>query len=65
MQKIAYLTIDDAPTEDFIRKVNYLKSVNVPAIFFCRGDRLEQRPDDLIYAIQQGFIIGQPESGVH
>ncbi len=58
MTKTAYLTIDDAPSKDFKRKVNYLASKGIPAIFFCRGDFLEKRSKAAIYAIKKGFIIG-------
>lgn len=54
----AYLTIDDSPSSDFLGKVNFLSSISVPAIFFCRGDLIEGRRDELIEAIQRGFIIG-------
>jgi len=58
MMQVGYLTIDDAPTEDFLNKVNLLSSKKIPAIFFCRGNRLEKRPDDAIYAIKKGYILG-------
>ncbi len=58
MKKIAYLTIDDAPSKDFRRKVDYLSSKKIPAIFFCIGELLEKRPKVVIYAIKKGFIIG-------
>ena len=56
--KTAYLTIDDAPSKDFKRKVDYLFSKNVPAIFFCIGELMRKRPKVIIYAIKKGFIIG-------
>ena len=58
MVKIAYLTIDDAPSSDFKRKVDYLYKQKIPAIFFCIGKLLDKRPKDIIYAIKKGFIIG-------
>jgi len=58
VKKVAYLTIDDGPSKDFKEKVDFLLSKNIPAIFFCRGDFSEQRPDAVIYAIKKGFIIG-------
>ncbi|NHJ48003.1 MAG: polysaccharide deacetylase family protein [Asgard group archaeon] len=58
VRKVGYLTIDDSPTDDFLRKVDYLVSKNIPAIFFCRGDYLENRKDDAITAIKKGFVIG-------
>jgi len=58
LQKIAYLTIDDAPSKDFRQKVDFLLSKNIPAIWFCRGDLLQgTRESDLIYAIGKGFVI--------
>jgi len=56
--KIAYLTIDDSPSSDFRRKVNYLSSKKIPAIFFCIGKLLEKRKRVVIHAIKKGFIIG-------
>lgn len=56
--KRAYLTIDNSPSSDMRRKVEVLSARGIPAVFFCRGDLLEQRPDDAIYAIKKGFIIG-------
>ena len=57
-QKIAYLTIDDAPSEDFRNKVDFLLEENIPAIFFCEGQKLSKFESDIIYAIKKGFIIG-------
>jgi peptidoglycan-N-acetylglucosamine deacetylase len=56
--RIAYLTIDDSPSKDFKKKVDYLLKKNIPAIFFCRGDLIEKREKEIIYAIKKGFIIG-------
>ncbi len=56
--KIAYLTIDDAPSPNMRAKVDFLTQNNIPAIFFCIGEFMEQRPEQVIYAIQKGFIIG-------
>ncbi|MEJ6951624.1 polysaccharide deacetylase family protein [Natronospora cellulosivora (SeqCode)] len=55
--KIAYLTIDDAPSVDFKNKVDYLISKKIPAIFFCEGQKLKKYEEDLIYAIQNNFLI--------
>jgi len=57
-RKIVYLTIDDSPSSDFKRKVNYLYSKKIPAIFFCRGDYMKKREKWVIYAIKKGFVIG-------
>lgn len=56
-QKIAYLTIDDSPTAGFRDKMLYLKEKAIPAVFFCIGQLMEQRPDELIESIHKGFII--------
>jgi peptidoglycan-N-acetylglucosamine deacetylase len=56
--KIVYLTIDDAPTEHFTQKVDFLHQHHIPAVFFCRGDFLELRPQETIDAIHKGFTIG-------
>jgi peptidoglycan/xylan/chitin deacetylase (PgdA/CDA1 family) len=56
--KEAYLTIDDAPSEDFKRKVAYLSFKRIPAIFFCIGKLMERRPKQVIYAIRNNFVIG-------
>jgi peptidoglycan/xylan/chitin deacetylase (PgdA/CDA1 family) len=58
VRKVGYLTIDDAPSKDFLNKVDYLVSKEIRAIFFCRGDLLEENPKDVIYAIKKGFVLG-------
>ncbi|MEK6757877.1 MAG: polysaccharide deacetylase family protein [Nanoarchaeota archaeon] len=58
MKKIAYLTIDDAPSKDFRKKIDYLSLKNIPAIIFCEGGCIKKRPKEVIYAIRKGFIIG-------
>lgn len=56
--KLAYFTVDDGPSPDMGEKVDLLKSKSIPAVWFCRGDYLEQRPQNALYAIQQGFVLG-------
>ena len=56
--KKVYLTIDDCPSSDFKRKVDFLLSKKIPAIFFCIGKLIKNRKKDVIYAIKKGFIIG-------
>jgi peptidoglycan-N-acetylglucosamine deacetylase len=56
--KIAYLTIDDAPSTTMKWKVDYLFQKGIPAVWFCQGNYLEQRPDFALHAIQKGFLIG-------
>jgi len=52
------LTIDDGPSSDFLRKVKFLDSMGIPAVFFCRGDFLERRAKAAILAVKKGLIIG-------
>lgn len=56
--KVAYLTIDDAPAEEFRAKVDYLDSKGIKVIWFCQGVQLERNPDDAVYAIRKGHMIG-------
>jgi peptidoglycan/xylan/chitin deacetylase (PgdA/CDA1 family) len=56
--KKAYLTIDDAPSNDFRNKVDFLAERGIPALFFCNGGQIPQHENDVIYAIRKGYIIG-------
>lgn len=56
--KSIYLTIDDAPSDYFRKKVDFLKENKIQAIFFCLGKLLSKKEEEIIYAIQKGFIIG-------
>jgi len=56
--KKAYLTIDDAPSEFTKDKVDFLLKNNIHAIFFCIGKNLEKNPEPIIYAIKNGFFLG-------
>ncbi len=58
MTKEVYLTIDDAPSTDFIKKIDFLKKNNIPAIVFCIGNLIESKILEIVYAIKKGFIIG-------
>ncbi len=62
-RKKVYLTIDDAPTRDFKKKVEYLAERDIPALIFCLGEELLKFLDDAIYAIQKGFVLGN--HGMH
>lgn len=52
-----YLTIDDSPSANFTALCAYLKSKNIPAVFFARGDLLSLYPNETIQAIKDGFVI--------
>lgn len=56
--KLVYLTIDDGPSDNLKKKVDYLSDRNIPAVFFFIGVHLKEHPEDAIYAIKKGFIIG-------
>jgi peptidoglycan/xylan/chitin deacetylase (PgdA/CDA1 family) len=58
VHKVAYLTIDDAPSADFKQKVDYLLSREIPAVFFCPGEALEECSDEVIEAVKRGYVIG-------
>jgi peptidoglycan/xylan/chitin deacetylase (PgdA/CDA1 family) len=53
----AYLTIDDSPSTRMDDLVDYLERKSIPAIFFCRGDLLEENTASAIRALQKGFIL--------
>lgn len=57
MKKKIYLTIDDAPSLDFLAKLDYLKSQKIPAVLFCIGNLLEKRPAMAVQAINAGYLI--------
>lgn len=54
----ALLTIDDSPSGTTDDLVAFLAKQKIPAVFFCRGDRLENNPDPIVRAIQNGISIG-------
>jgi peptidoglycan-N-acetylglucosamine deacetylase len=56
--KIAYLTIDDAPSQDFPGKLDFLDSKGIRAVWFCQGNYMEQRPEMVIEAIRRRHVIG-------
>ncbi len=56
-QSKAYLTIDDSPSDRMDDLVDYLVGKGVPALFFCRGDKLEENAEQAIRAIQKGFVL--------
>ncbi|MFB6099960.1 MAG: polysaccharide deacetylase family protein [Candidatus Nanohalobium sp.] len=54
----AYLTIDDSPSKVMEAKLDFLDRKGIPAMFFCEGAKLEERPELVKEAIRRGFIIG-------
>lgn len=53
----AYLTIDDSPSFYMDELVDYLESKSIPAIFYCRGDRLEENMESAVRALKKGFLL--------
>lgn len=53
-----YLTIDDAPSIHLSKKIDFLKSKNIPALFFVRGEFINKNMAQLVHAILAGFEIG-------
>lgn len=58
MAKTGYLTIDDAPSTNFLHKLDFLTERGIFAIWFCQGNFLEARPDMAVEAIKRGHWIG-------
>ena len=56
--KRAWLTIDDAPTEDFRQRVDELNARGIRAVWFCLGERLERYPEEAVHAVRNGHILG-------
>ena len=56
--KKAYLTVDDGPSVARKEKVDILNKYGIQAVWFSEGRFMEVRPDELVYTIQQGHIIG-------
>lgn len=52
------LTIDDAPSMLLSEKVDFLRRHSIPALFYVRGVFVEQYRAQVVYAIAQGFPIG-------
>lgn len=55
---VAYLTIDDGPSENLPEKLDILETYDVPALFFCEGRRLAEYPEHAGQAIESGFHLG-------
>lgn len=53
----ALLTIDDSPSADTDALTSFLREHGVPAVLFCRGDRMAENPDPVVRAIERGFTV--------
>lgn len=57
-EKIAYLTFDDGPTTSVTPKIlDILKNENVPATFFVIGKSVEEHPEIVRLAYEEGHYI--------
>jgi peptidoglycan/xylan/chitin deacetylase (PgdA/CDA1 family) len=56
--RFGYLTIDDSPSPHTDQLTDFLVDRGIPALLFCVGERLAERPEPIIRAIQKGFVIG-------
>ncbi|WP_123533439.1 polysaccharide deacetylase family protein [Halosimplex salinum] len=55
---LAYLTVDDAPSETLPEKLATLDRRDVPALFFCEGKRLAEYADHARQAVEAGHLLG-------
>lgn len=58
LTKNAVLTIDDSPSIHMGERIGFLEAKGISAVWFCRGDYLEERPDFAIQAIKAGHVLG-------
>jgi peptidoglycan/xylan/chitin deacetylase (PgdA/CDA1 family) len=54
----ALLTIDDVSSKNTPAIVDYLAEKNIPVIMFAVGQWAQNYPDQLIYALKHGIIVG-------
>lgn len=58
MTRRILLTIDDSPSVHTTALVDFLTERGIPAILFCRGDRIESLGEEaLLYALQKGMVL--------
>ena len=57
----ALLTIDDVSSRNTPAIVDYLTEKNIPVIMFMVGQWAEGCPDELIYALKHGIIVGNQD----
>ena len=54
----ALLTMDDIPSDNTHAIVDYLNEAGIQAVMFAIGEKAEQNPEPVVYAIQHGMIVG-------
>jgi len=58
MIREAYLTIDDSPSTRTDDILTYLNERGIQALFFCRGDLLEENPVMAAKIVEAGHVLG-------
>lgn len=58
MKKIAYVTIDDGPSEDTPANVDFLVENGIPAVMFFSGAAIDRYPAEALRAAKAGIVIG-------
>lgn len=58
MKRQVLLTIDDSPSPLMGMRLDYLRPLGVPILWFCRGDNLAERPEVAIQALRDGHTLG-------
>lgn len=56
--KKIFITVDDGPSANTKNLVDFLKKNGIPAVFFFIGVHIERFRDAALYAVQNGFLIG-------
>lgn len=54
----ALLTMDDIPSDNTHAIVAYLNEAGIQAVMFAIGEKAEQNPEPVVYAIRHGMIVG-------
>ena len=54
----AVLTIDDIASANTPALVDYLVGKHIPALMFSVGEHIEKYPENVIYALQHGMVVG-------
>jgi len=50
--------LNDTPSSYSKERLDYLIANKIPAILFCKGNNMEERPEIVAESIRNGFIIG-------
>lgn len=58
MKRQVLLTIDDSPSPLMGMRLDYLRPLGIPILWFCRGDNLAERPEIAIQALHDGHTLG-------